>query len=333
MLVREADAQVFRDCPTCPEMVVVPPGSFEMGVTPDEEEREGVPDSVRDRGVPLRKVSIAHPFALGRYEVTRKQFAAFVQATGHEMASYCRVLVRDGQFYEAIDLDWRNPGFAQTENDPVVCVTRADAQAYADWLGRTTGLGYRLPSEAEWEYAARAGTRTARYWGDARGDACTYGNMPDLTLPDQFKRERRADLLFSCRDNFAYTAPVGQFRPNAFGMHDMLGNVWELTADCWNPTYDRAPTDGRTWDTSGDCSFGVARGGSWSSFPWGVRAGFRNAGRVSIRHSHVGFRVVRTNSTVSLLPFGRRDQPAKVYGFGLRSGKVRGLTATELLSR
>ena len=128
----------------------------------------------------------------------------------------------------------------------------------------------RLPSEGEWEYAARARTATARYWGDGRGEACANANVNDRTSKsvNGFKW-----ASFDCDDGYAGTAPVGSFRANAFGLHDMLGNLWEWGQDCWNESYSGAPTDGSAW-TSGDCSRRVLRGGSWSNYPRNVRSAY-----------------------------------------------------------
>lgn len=287
--------QSFRDCPTCPEMVVLPPGSFLMGVPPGEEEREGLAQQFLGRSVPQHRVTIGYSFSLGRYEVTRAQFAAFVEATGYATRTSCYTVNEYGRFSFTRDRDWRNPGFAQTANDPVVCVNWNDAQAYVEWLKRTTGKAYRLPSESEWEYAARAGSRFARYWGDGRDDACLYGNMSDLTLANRYNFEKTEKRFVRCADGHAHTAPVGQFRANGFGLHDMLGNVWEWTGDCWNANYDGAPVDGHYWGAPGDCSERVARGGSWNYDPEFIRAGYRFSASIEIRISVAGFRVARGN--------------------------------------
>lgn len=284
--------QSLRDCPTCPEMVAIPPGSFTMGVPAGEHEREGEPGIVRSWPAdPQHSETISYAFWLGRYEVTRAQFAAFVEATGHVTGTSCFTLGTDGKWGDTPGRDWRNPGFTQTANDPVVCVSWDDAQAYVDWLKRTTGMGYRLPLEAEWEYAARAGSTAARYWGDSRDDACLYGNVSDLTLATQYKFEKKAENFFLCSDGYAHTAPVGQFRPNAFGLYDMLGNVWEWTGDCLNATFIGPPAIG----VPGDCSLRGARGGSWRSPPMFVRAGRRVWDPAELRTSILGFRVARTN--------------------------------------
>ena len=298
-LLGDAHAQVapqtFSDCADCPEMVMLPGGSFTMGVPRGEEEREGVPVDLRGRSEPQRRVTIAPGLAMSRSAVTLGQFAAFVAATGHTPGSGCWAFVNNGTTYEyqeAPALNWRNPGFPQKEDHPVVCVSWLDAQAYARWLATTTGKPYRLPSEAEWEFAARAGTTTARYWGDTQAPACEYGNVADLSLAEALNLDRRPQFTFRCTDRHIYTAPVGSFRPNAFGLHDMLGNVWQWTLDCLNPTLEGQPMDGSP-RLAGDCANRSMRGGSWSHLPWYVRAGNRVRGTAVDRYNFAGIRVVR----------------------------------------
>ncbi len=289
-----AQAQTFRDCPTCPEMVTIPAGTFSMGSTVREQEREGAPASERNATGPEHQVTIGKSFALGKYEVTRGQFQAFVTANGHKMPTSCWTYNADRKWVEMLGRTWLKPGFEQTDNDPVVCTTWEDATAYAAWLAKTTGKNYRLPTEAEWEYAARAGSKSSRYWGDTRDGACLYGNFSDLTLASVFKTEPRHEVVFYCSDGFAYTAPVGRFQPNAFGLYDMLGNVWEWTADCLNPRYDGAPRDGSAWLT-GDCKSRVLRGGSWNDDPWAARSAVRSSVPALLGSANLGFRVARSN--------------------------------------
>ena len=171
-----------------------------------------------------------------------------------------------------------------------MCVNWEDAQAYARWLSAETGKTYRLPSEAEWEYAARAGTTTRRHWGDDPDDGCAYANGADRTF------EARVDnwTVMDCTDGVVWTSPVGAYRPNAFGLHDVLGNVWEWVEDCWHDDYDGAPRDGSSWTTGGDCGRRVARGGSWNNSPRGLRSANRSWSGAERRTSNIGFRVART---------------------------------------
>ena len=283
-----------RDCPQCPEMVSVPLGSFVMGAAAGEEEREKVLPAYRDRASPQRTVSISKAFSLGRHEVTRGQYAAFVAATGRQAGASCHVFGSDGKWKDQAGMSWLNPGFAQTDSDPVVCVSWGDAQAYAQWLAKTTGKGYRLPSEAEWEYAARGGTSTARYWGDGRAEACRHANVSDRKLVDWGKFKNDPEEFFQCSDGYSHTAPVGKFQANGFGFFDMLGNAWEWVEDCWNGNYQGA-SSGQESRVSGDCCHRVLRGGGWDNNPPLVRAAYRSRYTTGYRDDNAGFRVARTD--------------------------------------
>ena len=255
--------QSFKDCDECPVMVEIPPGSFVMGSPVSEPGRDS------DEGPP-RRVTIGRGFAIGKFEVTRDEFAAFVGEAGHAMPGSCSP-ISDGS---DDGRSWRFPGFAQSGREPVTCVRWADAEAYARWLSRKTGQAYRLPSEAEWEYAARAGTETARYWGRAIG-----------------QDRANCDGCGSAWDD-RRTAPVGSFAPNAFGLHDVLGNNWEWVADCYLSSYAGAPLDGRP-RLEGDCGYRVVRGGSWESDTRRLRAANRNKLDEDDIDDDFGFRVVR----------------------------------------
>lgn len=289
-----ARAWAGKDCPQCPDMVSIPLGSFVMGVPAGEVERERVDVQERDEESPQRAVTISNRFSMGRYEVTRGQYAAFVAATGRANAS-CKGFDSAGKLTDRANLSWLNPGFPQTDSDPVVCVSWEDATAYAEWLSRTTGKTYRLPSEAEWEYAARAGTGTARYWGDGRNDACRFGNVADRTLVQRLNRKSDPEFNFECTDNFAYTAPVGKFQPNRFGLYDMLGNADEWVEDCWKENYLGASSTQDALQFSGNCSERISRGGAWVVIPKYVRAAFRISGPASYRGHATGFRVARSD--------------------------------------
>lgn len=244
-----------------PRMRVIPPGRFIMGAPDSENGRE-------PSEIPQHAVTIATGFALSKTEVTYEQYDRFANATS-------RALPNDER--------------GTRGNRPVAWVTRADAQAYASWLRAQTGRRYRLPSEAEWEYAARAGTTTARYWGDNADLACTFANVAD--------QAQGGAAIHQCNDGQAnQTAPVGSYQPNLFGLHDMQGNVWEWVQDCWHASYAGAPTNGMSWmeGEGGDCNFGVVRGGSLSSDPSSVRSAFRKGwpleGNTS-QNGNRGFRV------------------------------------------
>ena len=270
----------FRDCPECPEMVVVPAGRFEMGSPESESGR------VDDEG-PVHEVAISRPFAVGVHEVTRGEFARFVSATGRSMGNACWGY--DREWKERSGRHWKSPGFRQADDHPVVCVSWEDAQAYVWWLSRETGEEYRLLSESEWEYVARAGTTTARYWGEGESGQCRYANGADRTA----KRHIRGWKVADCDDGHYQTAPVGSFHANGYKLHDVLGNVWEWTEDCWNESYDGAPRDGSAW-TSGECGLRVLRGGSWGILPGFLRSAFRGRDTTGVRGSGAGLRVART---------------------------------------
>lgn len=289
----QAPGTGFRDCDVCPDMVVVPAGSYTMG-SPESEEGRYADES------PQHAVTIPRAFAAGKFEVTRGQFAAFVNETRYQPQSgNCGYW--DGGEGKYVNDDpskgWRNPGYTQSDRHPVVCVSWNDAKAYVAWLTQKTGRGYRLLTEAEWEYAARGGTATARPWGDDPHQACTYANVGDLAYnrlvsPGKGK-QWNVSTVHNCDDNAGFTASVGSYRPNAFGLYDMIGNVREWTEDCWNASYAGAPADGSAWLT-GDCSRRAHRGGGWFGGMRGARSAERNGGGSALRNDHLGFRVTRT---------------------------------------
>jgi formylglycine-generating enzyme required for sulfatase activity/class 3 adenylate cyclase len=285
--VSTAPPKTFRDCPNCPEMVVIPAGAFQMGATAAENEHFEVPTTEAGRDQPQHQVSFAHPFALGKFDITRAEFAAFAKATNFHPRPGCMTVV-NGNWQPQPQATWEDPGIANADNDPAVCMNELEIGAYIGWLKQTTGKSYRLPSEAEWEYAARGGTTTAYYWGDDPKEACTYENVGDETL-----REKTGgnNPVMPCRDGFAELAPVGSFKPNPFGLYDMLGNVFALTADCWNETYDGAPSDGSAWLT-GDCMRHPARkAGFGNTRPWMFRAANRIAEGTIVKRNRYTFRV------------------------------------------
>ena len=263
-------------------MVVVPAGSYRMGSPSYEQGRQ-------EHEGPVHEVTIAAPFAIGRHEVTVVEFGRFVDETGYSTGNSCRTY-EGGNWESRAGRGWRNPGFGQSGRYPVACVNWDDAQAYAAWLSREAGEKYRLPSESEWEYAARAGTATARYWGEGESGQCRHANGGDASV-----KERYSDwnwTMASCRDGHVHTAPAGSFAANGWGLHDMLGNVWEWTEDCWNGSYTGAPSDGSAWEY-GDCARRVLRGGSCYDRPSSLRAASRYRFTSGIRNSNSGFRVAR----------------------------------------
>lgn len=283
----EPHPRAFRDCPNCPEMVVLPAGHFEMGATDEERDRLAVPVATVSFERTRHEVAFAKPFALSKFPVTRGEFAAFAKATNFRHVRGCMVFGAGSVWMPRPELNWDDPGFEQTDRDPVVCVHGPAIEAYIGWLRRESGKPYRLASEAEYEYGARAGTNTAFYWGDDPRVACAYENVADRVFAEKFG----GAPAFGCRDGFATTAPVGSFRPNPWGLYDMLGNVIVLTQDCWNDSYDGAPVDGSA-RISGDCGRHTMRGGSWGAgYPWAIRAAHRLPIGFAAGHNRIGFRV------------------------------------------
>jgi formylglycine-generating enzyme len=289
-----APGRSFRDCSKgCPEMVVAPQGRFAMGAPAGEEERENLPDlqGLRGRSAPQHSVTIEYKLAIGKFDVTRDEYAQFVAETHRpDPDDGCVTPTPSGTFITA-NLTWHSPGFPQTGRDPVVCVSWDDAKAYAAWLSAKTGHVYRLPTEAEWEYAARAGTTTARYFSDNPAEACRYTNVGDLDFGERYLGGGVGGANRACRDGYVFTSPVGSFPPNPFGLYDMLGDVMDWTEDCWNANYSGAPTDGAAWLT-GDCRLHVVHGGSWDADLRVVRSAMRRG--ISHRNATFGFRVART---------------------------------------
>lgn len=250
----------------------------------------GSPDSEAGRSNdegPMHRVNVA-AFAMGQTEITRGQFAEFVKKTKYSTGDICSTL-EDGKIKERSG-NWRELNHSRDDSYPVGCINWNDALAYAKWLSRTTGKKYRLPTEAEWEYAARGNTSTARYWGNNPDEACAYANGADKTAQAQVQGAS-SWTVHNCTDDFSYTAPAGSFKANAFGLNDMLGNAWEWTEDSYHDNYNGAPTDGTAWQ--GDGAKRVLRGGSWNSGPRDVRAAVRNSYQPELRFSFFGFRLVR----------------------------------------
>lgn len=274
--VRAGSRESFKDIGFGPDMVVVPPGEFMMGSPGDEPERF-------DREGPQHRVVIPRAFAVSRCAVTRGEFEAFVRDSGHSV---------DGGAHIWNGKDWkldtgasfRNPGFLQDDSHPVVCVNWDDAKAYVKWLSRKTGKDYRLLSEAEWEYAARAGTTTPFWWGKSISpDQANYdGNYTYAGGGNKGEWRQK-------------TVPALSFQPNPWGLYQAHGNVWEWVEDCWNENYNGAPTNGSAW-TTGDCGRRVVRGGSWNNSPGDLRAAYRFGYFTGRRSLSSGFRVARTLS-------------------------------------
>ena len=228
---------IFKDCADCPEMVVIPAGSFRMG---------DLNGGGADDEKPVHRVTIPRPFAVGKYEVTQAEWRAVMGS---------------------------NPSHFKGDRNPVEQVSWDDAQDFVRRLGTKTGKQYRLLTEAEWEYAARAGTGTK--WSCGNTEGCLGG------------------VAWYAGNSGSKTHPVGERRANGFGLHDMHGNVWELVEDCWHDSYSGAPTNGSAW-TTGDCRYRVLRGGSWILDPWILRSALRYGDFPNIRLNDNGFRIART---------------------------------------
>ena len=267
-----------KACQNCPEMVVAPAGSFTMGTPASEPERE--PYLTGSESPPLN-VTIARPFAVGKFSITRGEFAAFVKDTGHKMDGGCYAY--DGtEWKQQSGKSWQSPGFTQDDRHPAVCVNWEDAKAYSAWLSKRTGKSYRFLSDAEREYVARAGTTTPFWWGTAITPQQANYNGNYVYAGGGSKGVYRKQ-----------TVPVDNFEANQWGLYQVHGNVWEWTADCWNESNVSNPGDGSA-RTAGDCSRRVVRGGSWIDNPRNLRSGNRDRGATDDRSDDFGFRVGRT---------------------------------------
>jgi len=294
------------------ELVLLPAGEFTMGSDEAPEtlardypqyERQRLSELADER--PAHKVRITRAFFLGKHEVTVGQFRRFLEASGYVPESeadgtggygynplYDPQTGANGDAFEGRDprYSWRNPGFAQGDDHPVVNVSWNDAMALCAWLSSTEGVAYRLPTEAEWEYAARAGTRTRYSSGDDPQTLLKAANVFDLDAAAHWPTWKRHAL--NGHDGFAFTAPVGSFPPNAFGLHDMHGNAWEWTADWYGERYyAQSPAD----DPAGpaDGSVKVRRGGSWHTWSFYARSSYRNWNSARTRYTLVGMRLLR----------------------------------------
>jgi formylglycine-generating enzyme required for sulfatase activity len=281
-----APKDAFRECQNCPDMVVVPAGEVLVGSNRTDIDN-GL--AAANEG-PQHKVVIKQMLAIGRFEVTRDQFADFVSKSGYKAGDNCFTFEQNKP-QDRANRSFLDPGYVQEGNHPAVCVSWTDAKAYVAWLSQTTGKSYRLLSEAEFEYAARAGTTSRFGFGNDPAEICKYANGADqaakaAALP--------ADAPYmSCRDGFPFTAPVGSLAPNSFGFHDLIGNVWEWTEDCYYGDYAMAKADGAAHPAAA-CSTRAVRGGDWFSGEASLRPAIRAKADAAARHDDIGFRVART---------------------------------------
>ena len=293
------------------DFALVPAGKFLMGSEESVEQLAAAfPNLELERfqaladEAPVHEVRITRAFYLGRHEVTVGQFARFLALSGYQPESIAdgtggygynpeydpsRTARRDA--FEGRDpkYSWKNPGFPQGADHPVVNVTWNDAQAMASWLSRVEGRTYRLPTEAEWEYACRAGTRTRYHSGDDPLSLLSVANIFDRDAARNWTKW--SDYAVGGRDGFAFTAPVGSFAPNAWGLHDMHGNAWEWVSDWYGERYyANSPAADPIGPATGDVR--VRRGGSWHSWPFYVRSSFRNWNTPQTRYTLVGMRLL-----------------------------------------
>ena len=275
------------------EFVLIPSGTFMMGSGINASELKnryrGKEEWYKDE-YPQHRVTISKPYYLQTTEVSVGQWRSFVKDTSYKTdaerggGSY----VWSGKKWEKrAGRYWDNPGFLQTDSHPVTCVSWNDVQAYIRWINHKEGKDYRLPTEAEWEYACRAGLKTIRYWGDDPNDACSYANVADRSTRKKFS----GWAVHECDDGFVYTAPVGNFQPNDFGLYDMLGNVWEWCQD-WYGSYP----SGSVTDPEGPSSGyrRVGRGGSWTVSAGSCRSARRLRSRPVIGIYFLGFRLAQS---------------------------------------
>jgi formylglycine-generating enzyme required for sulfatase activity len=277
---------IIKDCPECPDMTVIPTGSFVMGSSSQEQAlatAAGLPQQTMVWESPQHEVSVTG-FAAGLYAVTKGEFAAFARASGYhteaEETDGCAIWTGKEWKKESSN-SWRNVTFTQGDDHPVVCVTWNDAQAYIQWLNKTSGKRYRLPSEAEREYSARAGTQTEFWWGNSITTLRTNYNGSHTYNGSPKGQYRQA------------TVPVYSFTANPWGLYNMNGNVTEWTQDCWHETYAGAPLDGSAWTTNCSGDRKVVRGGSWYLGPVFSRAAFRSWRVTKNANSSTGFRLAR----------------------------------------
>lgn len=280
----------FRDCADCPAMIVVPTGRFTMGSPPDEAGRR------HDEG-PQREIRIARPFAIGRFEVSRREYEAFLRNTGHPVGGNCVTdRQKPGNWAPDPDTNVYDPGFPQSADHPAACVSWNDAKAYVSWLNGITAGGYRLLTEAEWEYAARAGSVTAYPWGNSIAEGCSRMNGFDREIErqkgDLYKGEPVS--FADCSDGYVNTAPVGSYQANAFGLYDMIGNLGEWVEDCSTLSYETISSDGTVG--GGDCSKRMVRGGSWGTQPRQLRSAERIRYDPAAVDDSIGIRVAKTLS-------------------------------------
>jgi formylglycine-generating enzyme required for sulfatase activity/DNA-binding winged helix-turn-helix (wHTH) protein len=271
----------FKDCSLCPDMIVLPTGEFMMGSPASENGHTDVEGSPR-------RVAVTKQIAIGKLEVTIEQISAFVAETGMNVGGSCQLITdpsRKVATWGEPSVSMLSPGFNVTPLHPAVCISWHEAQSYVAWLHRRTGKPYRLPTEAEWEYAARAGTSTRYSFGNDETSLCRYARFADLGSQFGWGDGCRSDVA-------SYgTTPVGALKPNPWGIFDMHGNAWEWVEDCWTPNPQAMPTDGSAFSRPGSCEIGVIRGGSFAAGSRRVRSAIRSPVRTTKHFYNTGLRV------------------------------------------
>ena len=287
-LLASDESKKFKDCEICPEMLVIPPGEFQMG----SELTEEVLGLTRTEG-PVHKRIISKRFAVGIFEVSNKEFKSFIDSTNYRPSQSCtkwkgKVIQFDG--------NWLDPDYGREpkDNEPVVCVSWYDAKAYTVWLSGITHQKYRLLSEAEWEYIAKNNNNYKWAWGDKASDACKYSNVFDIDGKKSNYAEKFATWdPTNCLDGFERVAPVGSFSPNKFGVYDITGNVWEWMEDCSEAEYKNGQLDEKPNQVRGHCEKRSVKGGSWLSKISRHRPSFRGRDPENLSSHIFGFRIAK----------------------------------------
>ena len=286
------------------KLVQIPAGKFLMGSS-DKEKKAAVKEAVaagihqKDATDAFKdevqhEVTISKPFYMGVTHVTVDQFAAFVKDSGYKTEAEkagrsVGIGIKDGKFdiKKVEGCSWRNPGFDQKSDHPVVQVSWNDAQAFCDWLSKKSGKAVTLPTEAQWEYACRAGTKTAYPWGDNPDDGKGWANVADQNLKKKIPNQKYW-AFFSWNDGYVFTSPVGSFKANAFGLYDMNGNAWQWCQDYYGKYEKGTVTDSMGSETG---SYRVQRGGSWATYPSRCHSAKRGWHDPSYQGVYDGFRV------------------------------------------
>ena len=292
---KEAERKALKALELAGEMLTIDGGSFNMGCSTNDAD-------CKASEIPNHKVKVAS-FRMAKYELTRDRFALFVNATGYktdaeknsneQQGCYGINVSESSEWGWVKGQSWRNAdlyGETQSGTHPVVCVSNNDVQAYLKWLNAQTGMAFRLPSEAEWEYAVRAGSGSALFFGNDINKVCTVANVADET---PLKNTNVWTNRVSCKDQYSFTAPVGQYQSNKYGLYDMIGNVMELTDDCYNSSFDNAPSNGKPWN-SGNCNVRVIRGAAFNYGAEYLRSSKRNTVEKSGRKIDIGFRLAHS---------------------------------------